>query len=91
MKNVEKWQLKTCIFMDMDEFDEIIKNVISKDIIVTYGLVDGIYFENKNKPEEFINERDIYKELAKYFDVKTITSIHIDDFDEIGVSICYHD
>ena len=23
MKNIKKWQLKTCIFMDMDEFDEI--------------------------------------------------------------------
>ena len=23
MKNVKSWQLKTCIFMDMDEFDEI--------------------------------------------------------------------
>ena len=76
--------------MDMDEFDEIIKNVISKDIIVTYGLVDGICFENKNNTEEFINEQDIYKILAKYFDVKTITSIHIDDFDITGVWICYH-
>lgn len=25
MRNVKSWQLKTCIFMDMNEFDEIIK------------------------------------------------------------------
>lgn len=90
MKNVKSWQLKTCIFMDMDEFDEIIKKVVSENIIVSYGLIDGIYFENKNNTEEFINEQDIYKKLAQYFDVKTITSIHIDDFDITGVWICYH-
>ena len=90
MKNVKSWQLKTCIFMDMNEFDEIIKKVVSENIVVSYGLIDGIYFENKNNTEEFINEQDIYKKLAKYFDVKTITSIHIDDFDIVGVWICYH-
>ena len=30
------------------------------------------------------------KKLAKYFDVKVITSIHIDDFDIVDVWICYH-
>ena len=89
MKNVKSWQLKTCIFIDMDEFDEIIKKVVSDNIVVSYCL-DGIYFENKNNTEEFIDEQDIYKKLAKYFDVKTITSIHIDDFDIVGVWICYH-
>ena len=51
MKNVKSWQLKTCIFMDMNEFDEIIKKVVSENIVVSYGLIDGIYFENKNNTE----------------------------------------
>ena len=53
--------------MDMDEFDEIIKKVVSENIVVSYGLIDGIYFENKNNTEEFINEQDIYKKTSKIF------------------------
>ena len=86
MKNVRENQLKKCIFMEADEFKKVFANVFGEydedtnEIEVEFGY-DGIYFCA-------ISNEDVYKELSKYFDVE-ITSIHIDDFDVMGVWIVY--
>ena len=87
MKNVKENQLKKCIFMEVDEFQKVFVNVFGEynentnEIDVEFDIVDGIYFCG-------ISNKDVYTELSKYFDIN-ITSIHIDDFDTIGVWICY--
>ncbi len=87
MKNVRENQLKKCIFMETEDFEEVFVNVFGEydedtnEVDVEFDTVDGIYFCG-------ISNEDVYTELSKYFDVN-VTSIHIDDFDTIGVWICY--
>jgi uncharacterized pyridoxamine 5'-phosphate oxidase family protein len=87
VKNVKEYQLKKCIFMEAEEFKKVFVDVFGEynedtnEIDVEFDTVEGIYFCG-------ISIEDVYTELSKYFDVD-ITSIHIDDFDIIGVWICY--
>lgn len=95
MKNVRENQLKKCIFMELDEY----KNLINK---VTDGLKEvdcefGLFYMSTEKADEtntYWNE-DIEVTLSKHFDV-TVTNIHADDCDipaddcdDVGVWICY--
>lgn len=86
MKNVEDNQLKKCIFMVYEEFRKVFQNIFgvydedTNEIDVEYEL-DGIYFCG-------ISNEDVYKEISKYFDV-TVTSIHADDCEYLGIWICY--
>ena len=41
--------------------------------------------------EDVIDIDELHKGLAKYFDVKEVTSVHIDDCDFIGVWVVYRD
>ena len=89
MKNVRENQLKKCIFMELDEFKNLVNRVTDGLKQVEYEL-DGIYYEDTEKAEE----TDIYwnkymnETLSEYFDVE-VTSVHTDDCDVIGVWICY--
>lgn len=86
MKNIKEHQLKKCIFMETYEFDEIIRQVFGVEYVVEFSL-DGMSIGN----DEFsLDNETINKELSKYFDCN-ITSIHMDDCDEIGVWICYEE
>lgn len=87
MKNVLSSQLKTCIILPNDEFDRIVSDIYpDDDTDVTYEL-DGISVSVNDDCAE-----DLYSRLAEYFDVKEITSIHIDDCEyPIGVWIVYKD
>lgn len=84
MKNVMEYQLKKCIFMETEDFDRVIKTVFGEEFEADFGL-DGISVWSR---AEGLSEKEINEGLSKYFDV-TITSVHIDDFDDIGVWICY--
>lgn len=84
MKNVMEYQLKKCIFMETEDFDKVIKAVFGEEFEADFGL-DGISVWSR---AEGLSEKEINEGLSKYFDV-TITSVHIDDFDDIGVWICY--
>ena len=81
MKNVEKPQLKKCIFMLCDEFELIMKRL---GFNAECGY-DGIYFSKAN---EIIYDEDAYKALSDYFDVK-VTSVHCDDCEYMGAWIVY--
>jgi uncharacterized pyridoxamine 5'-phosphate oxidase family protein len=86
MKNVRDCQLKKCIFMSYEEFREVFQNIFGVydgeeiQIDVEYEF-DGLYFCG-------ITDEQVYKEVSKYFDV-TVTSIHADDCEFLGVWICY--
>lgn len=89
MKNVENYQLKKCIFMELDDYEELINKVTDglKRVECKY---DGIYYEYTEKAKEtetYWNEH-ITETLSKYFDV-TVTSVYIDDCKYLGVWICY--
>ena len=86
MKNVKENQLKKCIFMETEEFNGIIKRVFGEEFEADFGL-DGISVWSR---AEGLSEKEINEGLSKYFDV-TITSVHVDDFDDMGVWICYRD
>ena len=84
MKNVRDTILKKCIFLTTDEFESIIKSLFGFADI-TYEM-DGMTIYGH---DDVINTDLLHDRLAKYFDVEKITSIHIDDCDEIGVWIVY--
>jgi hypothetical protein len=85
MKNVRTNQLKKCIFIDAEEFTAIVQAVFdNEDIKVDYPLEGlDIYTD-----EDCVEADDLYEKLGEYFDV-TITSIHIDDCDYVGVWVVY--
>lgn len=89
MKNVKEWQKKTCIFMETEEFDDIIRYLFGKEVETEYSL-EGIWIGYQNG-DAWIDEAEIESGLAEFFDVKEVTSIHIDDWDPMGVWICYRD
>lgn len=89
MKNMENYQLKKCIFMELEEFKDLILNITGGLKRVEYEL-DGIYYEDTDEAEEsetYWNEY-ITETLSKYFGV-TVTSIHADDCEYLGIWICY--
>lgn len=86
MKNVKDYQLKKCIFMETEEFNGVIKKVFGDEFEADFGL-DGICVWSR---AEELEDVDINNGLSEYFDVN-VTSVHIDDYDSIGVWICYRD
>ena len=106
MKNVRDSQLRTSIVISHEEFDHILSELTSNMVKASYTL-EGIDYEPnyhwgevlpEDEMEAYVDENfyeDItkfYKKLAGYFDVKEVTSIHIDDCDSpVGVWITYKD
>ena len=86
MKNVRESQRKTCIFLEVEEFESILHRLFGKDIETDYSL-DGLYIGYENGDD--LDTEELHDLLAKYFDVATVTSIHIDDADTTGVWIVY--
>lgn len=86
MKNVNKYQLKKCIFLTIEEFDEILKTVYpDSEVNISYDF-EGM---SVDVDDDGVDVNDMYQKLAEYFDVNTVTSIHIDDCDTVGVWIVY--
>ena len=95
MKNVRENQLKKCIFMELDEYKDLINKVTDglKEVDCEFGL----FYMSTEKADEtntYWNE-DIEVTLSKHFDV-TVTNIHADDCDipaddcdDVGVWMCY--
>lgn len=87
MKNVRESQLKKCIFVEADDFTQIIKEILGDDVSVDYTL-EGL---DIHTDEDGIYQEELCAALQKYFDVKSVTSVHTDHFDYIGVWITYRD
>lgn len=89
MKNVEKYSLLKVIFMELDDFKELISELTDGLQEVEYEY-DGLYLDHSKKAEEsetYWNE-PILKTLSKHFGVK-VTSYHADDCEVMGVWIAY--
>lgn len=86
MKNVKKYQLKKCIMIELEEFQELFISLFGEfneetnpiDVECSY---DGICLTG-------IDDTELYEALSKYYDVK-VTSVHADNFDYLGIWICY--
>lgn len=97
MKNVTKYNKKTCIFKTEDEMYDDIKTVFGPTADIECSI-EGIDFtrivdnggDEEYRPEtETIPNNELFSKLAEYYDVQEITSIHIDDCDMVGIWICY--
>ena len=90
MKNIRIEQLQNCIVLNGNEFQEIIQKIFKRenDTLYIELTMDGIeiYYENEELPIE-----DLLQELAKYFEIKEVTSFHIDQYEYPLVWIVYKD
>ena len=91
MKNITESMKRTAIFMELDEFENLIDKLTDGkiEVQVESGEVCFAKIGDLNDAEEYCVEFD---ELAldEYFDVN-ITSIHADGFDVTGIWIVYID
>lgn len=78
-------QLKTCIFLTVEEFECVLNEIYGQHITVHCDL-DGCWYESDKDLD--ICDSDICVELSRYYGVN-VTSIHVDDCDITGVWICY--
>ena len=81
MKNINKWQLKKCIVAEPEEFEKIIHG-FDEDATIAYDY-DGI--------DITMDTDELYKNLAEYYGVKEVTSLHTDGYDSLLVWIVYKD
>ena len=88
MKNVRENQLKKCIYVEAEDFTAIVQGLFENEHIDVTYTVEGLDICTDN---DVVDVGELFEGLAKYFDVKEVTSIHIDDFDFIGVWIVYKD
>ncbi len=82
MKNVTQNQLKKAIFYTLDEFRNLVYELCGDDADVDFDY-DGLSFNDSDG-----NSQGVISALEEYFEV-TITSIHADDCDYVGVWIIY--
>lgn len=87
MKNVNSGQIKKCIFKELEEFKQDITTFFGNDTTVEYDGDEIIIEAN----EDALYTIEIFSGLAKYYDVKEITSIHTDNYEVVGVWIVYKD
>ena len=86
MKGAKEHQLKKCIYLTLDEFEEIVFNLYDEPIEIEVSL-DGITIMTD---KDCVDVDELYQRLAKYFDVDEVTSIHADDCEYVGIWIVYN-
>lgn len=89
MKNVADYQLKKCIFLTAEEFENVLKEVYpDNEVNVNYDM-DGITVDIDDESSDPSDDLELLEKLANYYDVADVTSVHMDDCDYIGVWIAY--
>ena len=87
MKNVGSYQLKKCIFKPLDEFGYDLRQLpIELRVEVSYDGLDFSPLDEDDEDREIIVE----KLLSDYYEV-TVTSVHADDWEDVGIWICYRE
>ena len=84
MRNVRENQLKKCIFKLYSEFEKDVIDALGDDVEVSCDY-DNIYFECNEEP---LCTEEVLGGMSKYYDVE-VTSIHIDEYEPVGVWIVY--
>lgn len=87
LKNVNEKEIKKALCLSESRFNNVLERVSGGKIRAEYCL-DGIIFNTTN--DETIEDVDaiVLKKLSEYFGV-TVTSVHMDDYDDIGVWVIY--
>jgi hypothetical protein len=89
MRNVNANQLKTCIFITWDEFERIASDIFRAKV-KPYSTYEGLELVFKDEDyDDDMTQEEINEKFAKYYDVKKVTSVHIDDCDYCGVWVAY--
>jgi hypothetical protein len=86
--NVRENELKKCIFITLDDFEELIDTLTNGLKEVNFEFSVYITDSDKADDEDTYWEEDILETLSKYFGVE-VTSYHSDDCDCPCVWICY--
>lgn len=86
---IDDYTKVSCIVMPYDEFQTLIATLTDGLREITYDL-DGISFNHTDKADEIDKywNRDLNETLSDYFQV-SVTSVHADDFEPIGIWIGY--
>lgn len=85
MKYLGNASFMNCIYMTIDKYKEIIKDIFGSEADV-WSDIDGLCYDIKDTGKGV----DILSELSKYFECE-VTSAHADDCDFTGVWIAYKD
>ena len=88
MKNVKENQLKKAIFLELEEYEEILSTIYERTVQVHSDL-DGIWYEYNEEAVEDEIENVLLEKLTDYFDVDEVTSVHADDCDTVGIWVVY--
>lgn len=86
MRNVRVTQLRSCIVLESEEYDYVLSRIYPDSEVSTEYTLEGISIEIDG---ELPDTDDLHERLAKYYDVEKVTSVHMDDCDNIGVWIVY--
>jgi hypothetical protein len=86
MKNVADYQLKKCIFLTAEGFENVVKEIYPDNEVEVEYSMDGLTVDVDG---DCPDDEDLHKKLADYYDVAKVTSVHMDDCDYIGVWIAY--
>lgn len=86
MKNVRKEQAKSCLCLGIDDFRDDIRKIYGNQAEIIAEL-DGLTIQ-KNE-EEIVEDEDLLVQLAQYYGLDEVTSVHIDDCDSVGVWVVY--
>ena len=89
MKNVNQYNLKTCIFLTYNEFVNVVSTLYQMapgGIKVECGY-DGLSVWDDER--YYVGCDDFNYAIANYFGVNQVTSIHHDGCEEVGIWVCY--
>ena len=82
MKNITSTQLKNTVYLNADEFEDIVNSIYPSTRV--HFCNDGIWYDREDNLPEFEDDA-LFEALAAYFGVARVASIHIDDCDYVGV------
>lgn len=91
IQNVDEYTLKTCIFMNSDQYTKLLTKLFGEHITVSFdsdGIWTGYDYDDPTEADTY-EEPDVEAKLAEYFGVSKIEDIHMDDYNDVGVWISY--
>ena len=97
MKNIKKESQKTCLLLNDKELNQVVKELFDGRVRMEYTIEGIEYYATQEEHEDFVedmfyqNQQKFYEKLAEYFDVGSISSIHMVfcDWDNIEVWLVY--
>ena len=88
LPQIKRWK-KNCLCMTADEFDDICAKLYGDNVVTHYDM-DGLWIEtNEDKTVSDVDVQ-LIEDLTKYLGLK-VTSVHIDDCDNVSVWIVYEE